>query len=120
MNTWTVLIHPDFEGEIDAMSLEVQDELYACATVLMECGPGLGRPKVDTLNGSKHANMKEFRFSANKGVWRMLFAFDVNRNAILLIAGDKRGKNQRQFYDRIVTIADSRFDKHLANLEVKS
>ena len=79
----------------------------------------LGRPKVDTLNSSKHANMKEFRFSANRGVWRMLFAFDVDRAAILLVAGDKRGKKESRFYDSLIRKADARFDQHLTTLEVK-
>jgi len=43
----------------------------------------------------------------------MLFAFDLERQAILLVAGDKRGQNQQQFYDKVIKIADTRFDRHL-------
>jgi len=46
---------------------------------------------VDTLNGSRHANMKELRFSAAGDKWRVAFAFDTRRKSILLIAGDKFG-----------------------------
>ena len=49
----------------------------------------LGRPRADTLSGSRHANMKEMRFSAADGEWRL--AFDPARNAVLLVAGDKSG-----------------------------
>ena len=59
--------------------------------LLAEFGPQLGRPYVDTLKGSKHANMKEIRFSAADGEWRAAFAFDPERNAIVLVAGDKSG-----------------------------
>lgn len=63
---------------------------------LREYGPALGRPEVDTLNGSKHANMKELRFRADGGVWRVAFAFDPERNAILLVAGDKSGTSEKK------------------------
>ena len=56
--------------------------------LLREFGPQLGRPRVDTLNGSRHANMKEMRFRAADGEWRLAFAFDPARNAILLVAGE--------------------------------
>jgi hypothetical protein len=69
----------------------VQDELYAHAERLAVFGPNLGRPHADTLEGSKHANMKELRFNADDGVWRVAFAFDLERKAVLLVAGDKSG-----------------------------
>ncbi|WP_342453233.1 type II toxin-antitoxin system RelE/ParE family toxin [Jiella mangrovi] len=72
-----------------------QDELLARLTVLENFGPNLGRPKVDTLNGSKHANMKELRWRQSDGVWRFAFAFDPRRRAIVLCGGDKAGKSQR-------------------------
>jgi hypothetical protein len=60
--------------------------------------PHLSRPTVDTLKGSKHANMKELRFDCEGGVWRVAFAFDTERAAILLVGGDKGGADQRRFY----------------------
>ena len=86
---WSVRLHPDFEEELDALPVAVQDELLAQAKRLISFGPTLGRPRVDTLNGSRHANMKELRFSADRGVWRVAFAFDPKREAVLLAAGDK-------------------------------
>lgn len=76
-------------------------------------GPALGRPEVDTLKGSSFANMKELRFRAGGGIWRVAFAFDPQRSAILLIAGDKSGVSQRTFYQRLIAKADSRFAEHL-------
>ena len=71
---------------------------------------------MDTLNGSRHANMKEMRFSAAVGEWRLAFAFDPTRNAIMLVAGDKSGGSSRRFYRALIRKADERFDRHLTQL----
>ena len=97
----------------------MQDELLAQATLLETFGPALGRPRVDTLNGSRHANMKELRFQAADGVWRVAFAFDPRRKAILLVAGDKSGVSERRFYRGLIKKADDRFDLHLEQLKEK-
>jgi hypothetical protein len=78
----------------------------------------LGRPRVDTLNGSRHANMKELRFAAADGEWRVVaFAFDTKRKAILLVAGDKSGVAEKRFYRELIRKADDRFDAHLSRLK---
>lgn len=71
-----------FDPEFDAMAPKVQDELLAQAKPLEAFGPTLGRTQVDTLKGSRHANMKELRFTLHGGVWRV--AFDPKRRAVLL------------------------------------
>jgi hypothetical protein len=114
---WDVEIGDEFEPEFDALPEDVQDEILAHACLLQEYGPQLGRPRVDTLNGSRHANMKELRFHAADGVWRVAFAFDPRRHAILLVAGDKSGGSEKRFYDELIRKADKRFDAHLANLK---
>ena len=96
------------------MPEDVQDELLACVVLLERFGPMLGRPRVDTLNGSRHANMKELRFSACGGAWRFAFAFDPQRRAILLCGGDKSGRSEKRFYMQLIARADSRFDAHVA------
>ena len=110
---WTVEFDPAFEREFDDYPEEVQDALLARAGLLELIGPQLGRPYADTLNGSRHANMKELRFDAADGVWRVAFAFDPERKAILLAAGDKTGVGERRFYRRLIATADERFDHHL-------
>jgi hypothetical protein len=60
--------------------------------------------------------MKEIRFRADDGVWRVAFAFDPHRCAILLIAGDKSGSSEKRFYRQLIEIADSRFNDHLTKL----
>jgi hypothetical protein len=85
--------------------------------LLQHSGPNLGRPHVDTLKDSKHANMKEVRFDASGGVWRVAFAFDPKRRAILLVAGDKSGGSQKRFYRELIRKADQRFDAHLGRIK---
>lgn len=114
---WTVLLHDEFVVEIQALKEELQDELLAHAHLLAEFGPGLGRPAVDTLKGSRHANMKELRFAWAGGAWRVAFAFDPLRRAILLVAGDKAGADQKRFYRRLLMAADARYSEHLSSLE---
>ena len=109
---WVVVFHPEFDPEFMQLSLSVQQMILACANSLKKLGPQLGREKVDTLNGSKHANMKELRFDADDGCWRVAFAFDLERRAVLLVAGDKSGISQDRFYRNLIKIADRRFDQH--------
>jgi hypothetical protein len=70
-----------------------------------------------TLSGSKHANMKELRFRADGGVWRIAFAFDSERAAILLVGGNKSGVSSGRFYKGLIKRADARFDQHLEALK---
>jgi hypothetical protein len=114
---WQVSFHEDFETEFDRLSREVQDEALANFKFLERFGPQLGRPHVDTLKGSRFSNMKELRFDAANGVWRIAFAFDPRRRAILLCGGDKSGGGESRFYRRLIATADERYGKHLRRLK---
>jgi len=114
--TWIVLLHDDFADELAALSEKLQDELFAHAKLLVEFGPNLGRPTVDTLKGTSHANMKEMRFNWMGEVWRVAFAFDPQRQAVLLVGGDKGGADEKRFYKRLIAVADNRYSEHLATL----
>jgi len=116
---WEVIFHDEFVPEYREFSRSVQDELVALTVNLRERGPLLGRPQVDTLKGSCHANMKELRFDADGGVWRVAFAFDLERKAILLVAGNKTGVAQDRFYRDLIRVADGRFNQHLIALRAK-
>src|SRR5271167_3891546 len=109
----------EFEPEFHTLHEDVRTEILALSIVLEQFGPQLGRPRVDTLKGSRHANMKELRFDAADGVWRVAFAFDPKRNAVLLIAGDKSGGGEKRFYRRLIAKADERFDRHLSRTQNK-
>lgn len=91
--SWVVLIGDEFEPELDELHQDVRTEFLALTRLLQQ----FGRPRVDTLSGSSHANMKELRFSAADGEWKVAFAFDTKRKAILLVAGDKSGVSERRF-----------------------
>jgi hypothetical protein len=114
---WRVDLHDDFVREYRHLQQDVQDELLALVALLEQFGPQLGRPRADTLNDSRHANLKELRFDAAGGVWRVAFAFDPKRTAILLVAGDKSGVSEKRFYRQLIDTADARFDAHLANIK---
>ena len=113
MLTRTVLLADEFELEFSGLPEDVQVEALAHSRLLQQFGPNLGRPRVDTLKASRNANMKELRFDAADGAWRVAFAFDPKRRAILLFAGDKSGGSQKQFYKELIRKADDRFDAHL-------
>ena len=114
--SWAVQFHADVAREADDFSEPIRVELIGAVRLLEQFGPGLGRPTADTLNGSKHANMKELRFRADGGVWRIAFAFDPRRKAILLVGGDKSGVASGAFYRALIKRADARFDHHLESL----
>jgi hypothetical protein len=118
--TWVVRFAAAFEDEFATLSEAVRLELLAQAKVLEHFGPQAGRPRVDTLNGSKHANMKELRFDADGGVWRVAFAFDPARQGILLVAGDKSGASEARFYRTLIANADSRFDAHIEQMRKRA
>lgn len=102
----------EFAAWWEQLTEEKQEELLAVIEVLAEEGPGLGRPLVDTVRESRHANMKELRW----GTLRVLFAFDPRRVALLLVGGDKRGEWNR-WYRRNIPIADRIMDDHLTSLK---
>jgi hypothetical protein len=114
---WSVFFHAAFEVEFADLPLGVRESLASTAALLTSQGPMLGRPHADTLAGSRHANMKELRFTADGGVWRVAYAFDPQREAILLVAGDKAGVAQQRFYKVLIAKADARFDEHLETLK---
>jgi hypothetical protein len=114
---WQVKFAEEFDPEFDELDELVQDELLAKAKLLEAFGPELGRPHVDTLKASRHANMKELRFNVGGGVWRVAFAFDPERSAMILVAADKAGVKERRFYRRLLKIADERFGNHLKRKE---
>ena len=114
---WTVKFLDEFEPEFYDLPQEVKDEMLAEASFVEMLGPETGRPHVDKLHGSDHANMKELRFETANGEWRVAFAFDPKRHAILLVAGDKTGVSEKKFYKRLIEKADERYSRHVEKLK---
>jgi hypothetical protein len=94
-----------------------QAEIIAKVNLLKLLGPQLSRPHADTLNGSKHANMKELRANTKNSILRIAFAFDPTRAAIVLVGGDKAGVSQKRFYKKLIAKADRLYDEHLDKLK---
>jgi len=114
---WLVEFEAGFADEVDRLPIEVRRALFARTILLRDVGPQLGRPHADHLNGSKFSNMKELRFEAGGGVWRVAYAFDPLRTGILLVAGDKSGVSESRFYRNLIAKADQRFERHLESRE---
>jgi hypothetical protein len=105
------------EEWLDALDGSSWEQVMAAIEVLREIGPHLGRPLVDTVTASRHRNMKELRpGSSGRSELRVLFAFDPERRAILLVARDKAGDWTR-WYKKTISLADALFDRHLNNLK---
>jgi len=112
---WTVLFDEEFAAWLETVEEGLQDELLVHARLLQELGPNLGRPYVDTLKGSKVPNLKELRVQYRGDPWRILFAFDPKRAAILLVGGNKSG--DKRWDKKHVRIAEQRFERHLERLK---
>jgi hypothetical protein len=113
---WAVEFHDVFAAEFEEWRHDVQRAATTQLVILESLGPMLGRPHADALKGSRHGNMKELRFSVGDGEWRIAYAFDPRRRAILLVGASKSGVASDRFYRRLKATADSRFDDHLARL----
>ncbi|MDP9172694.1 MAG: type II toxin-antitoxin system RelE/ParE family toxin [Planctomycetota bacterium] len=116
---WEVATTDEFENWFAIVGEDAQSEIIAKVNLLKVLGPQLGRPHADTLNGSKHSNLKELRADTEDKVMRIAFAFDPERAAILLLGGDKTGVNQRRFYKQLIARADYLYDLHLTTLKTK-
>jgi len=109
--SWTVETTEEFDGWAESLPEVQQERLAFAIDLLEEDGPAARRPLVDSIKGSRHSNMKELR----RGTLRVLFAFDPERQAILLIGGDKRDR-WKQWYREAIPVADDLFDEHLRRL----
>ncbi len=117
---WETEFHPACGAWAEELTPEDQEALLAAINVLRRLGPRLGRPLVDSIRHSRHSNMKELRPPSKASTEvRVLFAFDPNRQAILLLGGDKSG-TWAAWYRENVPIADARYDEHLAALAART
>ena len=115
--SWVVEYHEDYLAELGQEAEVVQDAVFAMAEFLKHSGPRLGRPYADTLSGSRYPNMKELRITVPGGEWRIAYAFDPKREAVLLVGGSKSGISSRKFYERLIRTADRRYEDHLSALK---
>jgi hypothetical protein len=106
--SWTVTYVSEFARWLRRQSEAFREDLMAYVIALEDQGPQLGRPHCDRVEGSRFVNMKELRVQHRGDPYRVLFAFDLHRQAVLLVGGNKRG--DARWYEKNIPIADSRFE----------
>ncbi len=111
---WEVEFTDDFERWWTGLSEAEQEDVDAKVRLLQRHGPALRRPHSGSIHFSRHPNMKELVIQHAGRPYRVLYAFDPRRAAILLIGGDKTGDGR--WYEKFVPVADRLFAEHLAAL----
>ena len=109
----------EYENWFTSQDEEAKIIINAKVLVLQEFGPNLGRPYVDTIKGSKYKNLKELRINHKKYVLRILLIFNKKRNCWLIIGGNKKGKNEDDFYKKLIKQAEEILDKYPEIMEEK-
>jgi hypothetical protein len=112
---WEVEFTDEFSNWWDGLSEAEQVDVNAKVILLQKIDPSLPRPRADLIHSSRHPNMKELRIQHSGRPYRVLFAFDPRRCAILLIGGDKTGNDR--WYDVFVPMADALYDKHIETIK---
>ncbi len=113
--SWEVEFTDEFASFWSELDEDEQDSIDQAVGLLEARGPSLPFPYSSGINGSKHGNMRELRVQHKGRPYRVFYAFDPRRAAILLVGGDKTGDDQ--FYERMVPVADRIYDEHLRELE---
>jgi hypothetical protein len=109
---WPIDYTKEYEDWFSDQEEEDQIAIAARVMLLSNIGPSLGRPYVDTIQGAKYPNLKELRVRHKNTVFRVLFVFNKKRTAWLLIGGDKKGKNEGDFYRKLVREAEALIGKY--------
>lgn len=114
--TWEVRLTDEFEAWFLALSDTEQVDVLAMLDVLEIMGPTLGRPQADTLKGTARVkNLKELRIQHAGKPYRVFYAFDPLRRAVVLCGGRKDGRRDKQFYRRMIKLAEAEFEKYLSS-----
>lgn len=117
---WNPKYTQEYEDWFSVQDEETKIVINAKVIVLSEFGPQLGRPYVDTIKGTKYSNLKELRIKYKGNVLRILFIFDKSRDYWLLIGGNKKGKNEEDFYKKLIKQAEDLIEKYPEILEEKN
>ncbi len=114
---WSIVETEEYADWFTGLDSNAQDDIRAKVGVLRLVGPSLGRPQVDSVKGSQFSNMKELRVKSKRRPFRIFFAFDPKRQAVLLIGGNKAGAGDKTFYKTMIPIADKLFSEYLEVME---
>ncbi len=111
---WDVEYSDEFGRWWETLTKAEQESVAATVGLLEMVGPRLPFPYSSGIEGSRHGHMRELRIQHAGRPYRVLYAFDPRRSAILLIGGDKTGNDR--WYDEFVPVADRLYDEHLDSL----
>jgi len=117
---WDIEYTKEYEDWFSKQDEENKIIINTKVIILSEFGPKLGRPYVDTIHGSKYPNLKELRIKFKQSVIRILFCFNKSRNCWLIIGGNKKGKNQEDFYKKLIKFAEKIIKRNTGILEGKN
>jgi hypothetical protein len=121
MGIWEVITSENYDDWFIEQEKDDQIAILGKVYLLEEQGPNLGRPHADTLKGSKKlSNLKELRPRTDAHVFRVAYIFDPERKALLLIGGDKKGKNQKKFYKDLIKQAERIYAAYLDSQAAKA
>ena len=108
---WDIEYTDEFADWWDGLGEKEQVSVSASVDLLGFLGPGLGYPHSSDIKGSRHGNLRELRIQHTGRPYRVLYAFDPRRCALLLVGGDKTGNNR--WYEKHVPLAERLYDVHL-------
>jgi len=115
MKAWNIVTSENYNNWFQEQTDDSKAAIFGKIYLLSEYGPNLGRPHADTLKGSKKLkNLKELRPQTNEHVFRIAYIFDPERKGVLLIGGDKKGKDEKRFYKDIIKEAENIYAAYLA------
>jgi len=114
---WEVEFTDEFGAWWDDLTADEQDSVDFGVGLLIERGPTLGYPYSSKVMGTRFAQMRELRIQHEGRPYRVFYAFDPRRVAMLLIGGDKTGN--ARFYEQMIPVADDLFAAHLAATKAK-
>jgi len=113
--SWDIEYTDEFGNWWHTLSESEQDSVAVTVTLLEHRGPTLPFPHSSAIENSKHSHMRELRIQHAGDPYRVLYAFDPRRSAILLIGGNKVGNDR--WYETNIPIADKLYDEHLQQLK---
>jgi len=112
--SWDVEYTDEFESWWNGLTEDEQESVASTVGLLERLGPDLPFPHSSGISRSRYGHMRELRVQHQGRPYRVLYAFDPRRTAILLIGGDKTGNDR--WYREFVPVADRLYDQHLETL----
>ncbi len=113
MSMWNIKQTVEFQDWFEEADIALQNDTVEHLELLKQFGPNLKRPYADTLKGSQLTNLKELRFNSGNKVIRIFFIFDPDRNAVLLIGGNKAGSGDKTFYNTMIDQSEKIYGRYL-------